>query len=214
MGVSKDHTVKVSVACFGKLQTGERAKLCLRVGKGMNEKYSDFLYVLWVKTGREEIAFKQIQTLFGDSITWLNLLVETFFRKQGKVLKITKPAFPGYIFLTTEIENNEFIFRARECARQSLSILKPLCYTGTFQAAMREDERAIIDRLWQGKNCIEASTGFFKGDYVVITDGPFIGQESIIKEIHPRKLQAIIEIEMMGRTISIQIGLEIIRKLP
>lgn len=214
MGVSKDHTVKVSVACFGKLQTGERAKLCLRVGKEMNRKYSDFLYVLWVKTGREEIAFKQIQTLFGDSITWLNLLVETFFRKQGKVLKITKPAFPGYIFLTTEIENNEFIFRARECARQSLSILKPLCYTGTFQAAMREEERAAIDCLWQGKDCIETSTGILVGDHVVVTTGPFIGRECVIVSISPRKRQAIIEIEFMGGVRQATIGLEIVEKIP
>ena len=84
MGGSKDHTVKVSVACFGKLQTGERAKLCLRVGKEMNRKYSDFLYVLWVKTGREEIAFKQIQTLFGDSITWLNCWLKHFSENRGK----------------------------------------------------------------------------------------------------------------------------------
>ena len=179
----------------------------------MSNKYSDFLYVFWVKTGREEIALKQIQTLFGNRISCLQLLVETFFRKQGKVFKITKPAFPGYIFITSEMDNIEFLVRAKECVRQSLSILKPLCYTGTCQAAMHEDERALIDRIWQDNTCIGASTGFLEGDHIVITDGPFIGQESIIKEIHPRKLQAIIEIEMMGRTITTQIGLEIIRKL-
>ena len=172
------------------------------------------MYVFWTKTGREEQALKQIDIAFGNEVVFWQFEVERLFRKEGKVLKLTKLAFPGYIFITSEIGNNEFIYRARECARQSMSILKPLRYNGTFQAAMREDERAIIDRLWQGKNCIEASIGFFKGDNIVITDGPFIGQESIIKEIHPRKLQAIIEIEMMGRTISTQIGMEIIRKLP
>lgn len=80
----------------------------------MSGTYSDFLYVLWVKTGREEIALKQIKNSFGEEVVPLELLVETFFRTQGKVIKLTKLAFPGYIFLTSEIENDEFIFRARE----------------------------------------------------------------------------------------------------
>lgn len=180
----------------------------------MSKKYSDYMYVFWVKTGREEQAYKQIKTAFGEDIVILELLVEKFFRKQGKVIKLTKLAFPGYIFITSEIENNEFIYRARECARQSLSILKPLRYIGTYQAAMHENERAAIDCLWQGKNCIETSSGFFEGDHVVVTDGPLKGRESVIKSISPRKRQAIVEIEFMGRFISTTIGLEIIEKLP
>ena len=105
------------------------------------------MYVFWTKTGREEQALKQINTAFGNDVVILQLMVETFFRKEGKVIKLTKLAFPGYIFVTSEIENNEFILRARECARNSMSILTPLRYTGTFQAAMREDERAMIDFL-------------------------------------------------------------------
>lgn len=182
--------------------------------KKMINKYSDFLYVFWVKTGREEIALKQIQTLFGNGISCLQLLVETFFRKQGKVFKITKPAFPGYIFIASEIDNIEFLVRAKECARQSLSILKPLCYTGTCQAAMREEEREAIDCLWQGKDCIGTSTGIITGDHVVITDGPFKGRESIILSVSPRKRQAIVEIEFMGGVRRTTIGLEIIEKLP
>ena len=79
---------------------------------------------------------------------------------------------------------------------------------------MYEEERASIEWLWQDNYCIEASTGFIEGDSVIITDGPFIGHECIIKEIHPRKQQAIIEIDFMGGGRRIAIGLEIIEKLP
>ena len=180
----------------------------------MSVIYSDYMYVLWVKTGREEQALKQIQIEFGDSVSCLHLLVEIFFRKQGKVIRLIKPAFPGYIFITTEIGNNDFLTQAKRCARNSMSILKPLCYNGTYQAVMRDDERAAIDCLWQGKNCIEASTGFFEGDHVVVTDGPLKGRESVIKSISPRQRQAIVEIEFMGRFVSTTIGLELIQKLP
>lgn len=180
----------------------------------MGNKYSDYLYVFWVKTGKEEIALKQIRNMFGDNISFLKLLVETFFRKQGKVYKITKPAFPGYVFIISELNNTEFLIRARECARQSLSILKPLCYTGTYQAAMRKDEREMIDYLWQNEDCIETSRGFIVGDHINVTDGPFKGRESIIKAVYPRKRQAIVEIEFMGRAINVTIGLEILERLP
>ena len=210
-GESKEYTAIISSVLI-KMDRRKGEAIPKRRRK-MSGTYSDFLYVLWVKTGREEIALKQIKNSFGEEVVPLELLVETFFRTQGKVIKLTKLAFPGYIFLTSEIENDEFIFRARECACQSLSILKPLRYIGTFRAAMWEDERAAIDYLWQDKNCIETSTGFFEGDHVVVMNGPLKGRESIIKEIHPRKRQAIVEIEMMGRLISITIGLEIIEKL-
>ncbi len=176
-------------------------------------KYSDYMYVFWVKTGKEEQACKQIKTAFGEDIVILELLVEYFFRKQGIVLKLTKLAFPGYIFITTKIESNEFILRARKCTSQSMSILKLLCYNDTYRAAMHEDERAVIDCLWQGKNCIETSSGFFEGDHVVVTDGPLKGRESVIKSISPRKRQAIVEIELMGRLINTTVGLEIIKQL-
>mgnify|MGYP003735036107 CR=1 FL=1 len=77
---------------------------------------------------------------------------------------------------------------------------------------MREEERAILDNLWQGKNCIKVSTGFIKGDSIVITDGPFVGRESIIKEVHPRRREAIVEIELMGRICQATVGLEIVER--
>lgn len=79
---------------------------------------------------------------------------------------------------------------------------------------MREEERAAIDCLWQGKDCIETSTGILAGDHVVVTDGPFKGRESIIVSISPRKRQAIVEIEFMGGVRQATIGLEIIERLP
>ena len=180
----------------------------------MNKEYWDYMYVLWVKTGREEQALKQIHIVFGDTVTCIHLLVEKFFRKQGKVFKIIKPAFPGYIFVTTDIENNDFLIQAKKCTRNSMSILKPLCYNGTYQAAMREDERAAIDLIWQGKDCIETSTGFFVGDHVVIIEGPFKGRESVIVSISPRKREAIVEMEFLGTVRRVTIGLEIIEKMP
>ena len=176
--------------------------------------YSDHWYVFWVKTGLEEKAAVEIKAAFNGAATPLQLTVETFFRKQGKVKKETHFAFPGYVFVATEIENDEFVIRARECVHKSKSVMKLLCYDNVNEAAVREEERVLIERIWQGKNCVETSTGFIEGDRIVVNEGPFIGRESIIKEIHLRRRQAIVEIEFMGEVRRITIGLEIIEKLP
>jgi len=177
-------------------------------------EYSDYLYVFWVKTGHETKSAGEIQAAFDDEVTPLQLMIETFFRKQGKVTKETRFAFPGYVFVVTEIINDEFVKRARECVWKSKSIIRLLCYGDTNDAAMRNEERAAIDCLWQGKDCVETSVGFIKGDHIVITDGHFKGQESIIKEVHPRRRLAIVEIEFMGGIRRATIGLEILEKLP
>lgn len=176
--------------------------------------YSDYLYVFWVKTGQEEKAAEEIKAAFNNKVAPLQFLVETFFRKQGKVKKETHLAFPGYVFIVTEISNDDFIIRAKECVRNSKGIIRLLCYGDTNEVAMREEERAAIDCLWQDKNCIEASIGFIEGDHIVITEGHFKGRESVIREIHPRRRQAVVEIEFMGGIRKATIGLEIIEKLP
>lgn len=58
-------------------------------------EYSDYLYAFWVKTGQEEKAADEIKAAFNDEVTPLQLLGETFFRKQRKVTKEIKIAFPG-----------------------------------------------------------------------------------------------------------------------
>jgi len=110
-------------------------------------KYSDYLY-FWVKTGQEITAANEIKMIFNNEVTSLQLLIETFFRKQGKVKKETHLAFPGYVFIATDINNNAFIKRFKECFYRTNSILRLLCYGDTSEAAMRTKERAAIDCLW------------------------------------------------------------------
>ena len=189
-------------------QTEEVAKVA------KSQCHKDYWYVFWVKTGHEEKATADIKTAFQDEVTPLQLTVETFFRKQGKVKKEIHLAFPGYVFVVTEISNDDFIKHGNECVRKSKSIIRLLCYGDNKEAALREEERAAIECLWQKNHCIEASTGFIEGDRIVVTEGLFIGRESIIKEIHPRRRQAVVEIEFMGGIRRITVGLEIITKLP
>lgn len=175
--------------------------------------YHSNCYVLWVRTGQEEKASSEICSIFSEDVTPMILTVETFFRKKGKVKKEIHLAFPGYIFITTEISNDEFIQCSEDCIRRSSSLIRLLCYGDSNEAAMRDEDREAIRNLWQGKNCLEVSIGFIEGEHVFITEGSFVGRESVIKEIHPRRHEAIVEIEFMGGIRRMSIGLEIIKRL-
>jgi transcriptional antiterminator NusG len=175
--------------------------------------YSNNLYVFWVKTGQEQKAAREIKTILKDDVSQLELLIETFFKKQGLVKKDVKPAFPGYIFFQSEIDNDDFVIKSRTCRYNSNVIIGLLRYKNTFQAVMQENEREAIEYLWQGKKYLENSVGYFKGDHVVISKGPLAGRESVIKTINRHKRQAVIEIEFMGGSRQITVGLEIIDRL-
>lgn len=173
----------------------------------------DNWYVFWVKTGYEQEAADAIIATFSDEeVFYHKLLIERFFRKQGSVKKEVHTVFPGYIIIASKLNNDDFFLQARECHKNSDYIIKLLCYGESHQAVMREEERSLLDSLWQGKSCMKTSTGFVEGDHIIITEGPFAGKESLIKSINRHKMQAIVEIEFAGCLRRLEIGLEVIQK--
>ena len=59
---------------------------------------------------------------------------------------------------------------------------------------------------------VAMSTAVKEGDRIVITSGPLMRHEGLIKSINRRKSLAFLEIQMFGRTITTKVGLAILRK--
>jgi transcription termination/antitermination protein NusG len=59
---------------------------------------------------------------------------------------------------------------------------------------------------------IENSIGLIEGDKIIITEGPLMGHESMIKKIDSHKRIAQLDIEMFGQLRTITVALEIISK--
>ena len=174
----------------------------------------DFLYIFFVRTGQERKALMEIQSAFDEPETACSIpTVETLFRNQGMVRKEISLLFPGYVFLESPVRNTEFWNRAKKMSRGSTHILRPLCYGDTNLAAVHEEEREVLDRLWPRNHCIEVSKGVIVGDRVMITEGSLIGFESFIKAINRHKMQAVIELAFMGEKRLVTVGLEILEKL-
>ena len=59
---------------------------------------------------------------------------------------------------------------------------------------------------------VKHSEGYIACNKVTITSGPLMGMEALIRRIDRHKRMAWMEIEIFGRKIEIQAGLEIISK--
>ena len=69
-----------------------------------------------------------------------------------------------------------------------------------------------MEGLGGKEQIVGMSEGFIKNDKVVITSGPLVGREGLIRKIDRHKRKAFIEIEMFGRPQKVEMGVEILWK--
>lgn len=60
---------------------------------------------------------------------------------------------------------------------------------------------------------VAMSTGIIENDQVRILTGPLQGMEGYIRKINRHKRKAWVSIEMFGRSVDMEVGLEIIKKV-
>lgn len=172
-----------------------------------------YWYVLFVQTGKEkkieEILTKQLSAKNGIPFIPKE---EILFKKSGIIKKEMRILFPGYVFVESELQEQEFLRLVSSFIYSINEFVCILKYSDT-EIAMKESERKMLLSLCNNDHCIELSYGVFEGDRVHILDGPLKGQESIIKKINRHKRQAWIEIEIMGDVRFVNVALEVIEKV-
>lgn len=143
-------------------------------------------------------------------------MYNTRFRKAGKVVLEKRRLFPGYIFIESDIEGTEFYITVKPFITRSEKALNLLRYgreyEGNYSFEMNQNEQQTLLRLYNNEHCVEMSQGFIVDNSVTITDGPLMGFESRIKKINRHKMEAVVQIEMMGAMRDITVGLEIVKK--
>jgi len=181
-----------------------------------SQRYINKWYVLFVTTGREDIAAKDLMTVFEKGpIRPFVPTIETLFKKAGAIQHEISLMFPGYLFVETEMSNEEFTEKIANCVRASKHIHKQLNYGDRDDTALKDEERAVLESLWQNDNQnIKASMAVMVGDKLIITEGPLKGHEKKIKKLNRHKMKAVIEIELFGEQREATVGLGIIKKFP
>lgn len=173
-----------------------------------------YWYVLFTRTGREEIAEKILKKHL-DNALFLPFIPmsETIFRCSGHIKKELKPLFPSYVFIESNLPSIEMINKTKKLIFYSKDIIRYLKYEDTGDIAMREHEKNMLLKLCNNSHLIEPSSGVIVGSKVYIKEGPLMGLESIVRKIDRHKRRAVIEVDFMGTNKSINVALEIVEKI-
>lgn len=165
-------------------------------------------YVMQVRTGTEESIRCQCQRTI-DSSVLERCFIPYYQQKkrfQGKWHIQERILFPGYVFLVCR--NIEGLL---ENLKHVIGFTKVIG-TGSEIVPLTEEEVDLLKRMGKEEQLVEMSTGIIENDTVQILNGPLKGMEGCIRKIDRHKRKAWLEIEMFGRTMEMQVGLEIVAK--
>ena len=87
-----------------------------------------------------------------------------------------------------------------------------VCMEKTNMRYVTEEDIEIVELLSGEERLMKFSEGWIQGDKVMVTKGPLKGMEGNISRIDRHKRVAWLNVELFGRTVDLQAGLEIIRK--
>lgn len=165
-------------------------------------------YVIQVRTGTEEEIQRQCETIIDKSILEKSFIpkYEQERKYQGQWHTELKILFPGYVFLVSE-EKEKLFFELKRIIG-----LTKLLGIGETIVPLTAEEVDFLLSFGQKEQVVEMSEGIIENDCVIITKGPLKGNEGLIKKIDRHKRKAWMEIQMFGRTMEMQVGVEIVMK--
>lgn len=165
-------------------------------------------YVIQVRTGKEEEIQLQCEKVIREDVLERCFIprYEQMKRYQGKWHKEKKILFPGYVFLVSEDEEH-LHFELKKVIG-----LTKLIGTGDEIVPLTADEVAFLREFGKEEQVVGVSKGIIVDDKVIIQTGPLKGNEGLIKKIDRHKRKAWLELELFGRTVETQVGLEIVEK--
>lgn len=165
--------------------------------------------MLQVKTGAEEKIREQCLKIIDPKVLEQCFIpyYEEKKRYQGDWHIENRILFPGYVFMVSGQ-----LMELYRSLRKVIGMTK-LIGTGREIVPLAEDEIDLLKKMGVSKRPLEISVGIMENDIVTVTEGPLTGMESCIRKIDRHKRKAWLEIGMFGRTIEMEAGLEILKKI-
>jgi transcriptional antiterminator NusG len=166
-------------------------------------------YVVQVVGGKEKRALTLIKKMI-DNTMFEECFIpqyEVMKKSQGQWQKCTRTLFPGYLFLITDCVD----MLAQELHHVP-AFTKLLSSGGEFIPLNIEEIAWISALTRQGSRVIEMSVGIIEGDRIIILEGPLMNLSGLIRKIDRHKRVAYLDLGMFGRSMTIKVGVEIIKK--
>ena len=172
------------------------------------EGQSHMWYVMQVRTGNEFYMKQQCERMISPEAAEKIFIPLTERKVQrNHEWRLEKfPLFAGYVFVISEQVE---LFQTE--MRRLFGFKRLLGADGEI-VPLTTAEVTFMEGLGGKEQIVGMSEGFIENDKVVITSGPLVGHEGLIRKIDRHKRKAFIEIEMFGRPQKVEMGVEILWK--
>lgn len=167
-------------------------------------------HVLQVYRGQEDQYIEKIQN--DEFVAFVPRKVKWIKRKEV-VQRVEELLFNGYVFIETDKSYLEFLDHFHSNLKPVKSFIRLLGSKGFGEESIHPHEKAFIENFTNHRKIVEPSIGVIVGDKVMITDGPLVGKESMIKHINRHKRQATLVFDFFGQSQELNVSLEIIKKV-
>jgi len=178
---------------------------------------TDNWYVMSVWMGKENSVVRDIKAYNAEkgikNISPFIPMKERFFKKGDCAKKENIMMFPGYVFAETPMGTGEFLSYARGVRWRYENPIEVLSYGDSGEYALRMEERILLMQLMNHEWCVSASVGFKENGRTKIISGPLRGCEAQIKKIDRYKMNASVELDMHGKKMMVDVGLEFLERL-
>ena len=165
-------------------------------------------YVIQVINGREDVMRERIERMVPAGAMQELFLSPNFkprlrYTANGSIRP--SRSFPGYLICDTSDPRTvqQYLLRMDDFARV-------LSQDGRFVPLAKEEVQLIGGFTHRGDRVVPMSEALKDGDQVVVTAGPLLGHEGLIKTINRRKSTAYLELDLCGRRVTTRVGLAVL----
>ncbi|MBE6464494.1 MAG: antiterminator LoaP [Eggerthellaceae bacterium] len=168
-----------------------------------------FWYVVQTLSGRGKEMLGLLRARDTDHVIKESFVPrrELMRKQKGEWVKYSDTLFPGYVFVRTDAPG-----AVNEIAGKLPIFARVLGSEKGFTPLNDHEELFITRVAGPDTHMVKMSTGVIEGDTVTVLQGPLRGYEGFITKIDRHKRLAHLHMEMLGRLVTIKLGLEIIRK--
>lgn len=164
-------------------------------------------YVIQVLKGREDAMAELIGRVVPGNVLdeCFNPKYATETKVRGVWTPVERSLFPGYIVAVSDdpVALEQKLLRLEEFARV-------LRQGDAFVPLSGEEIELIGAFTARGERVVPLSRGYKAGDRVVVTEGPLVGHEYLIKSVNRHKSVAVLEVDLCGRPQRTLVGLAVL----
>ena len=155
-------------------------------------------YAVWTRSQHEAIAGEELA--FKGYEIFLPLQVKLSRRKDRKKILKT-PLFPGYLFINTEMNTENYIRIVR-----SRGVVQVLGYHMGTAKAIQDHEIASIKTILDGNIPLQRHPFIPEGASVLVVNGPMKGVMGILRQYRGKR-HIIVQVQLLKQAVSCEMEL-------